>query len=159
MTDGGIWIDDLAREAKRFDVHDGLGIALWRAAGGRFGVVTGRRGLALAHRLKELGVDALAQGSSEKASDVRALCERWSIAPSDCVFVGDDLPDIPAMHACAFGIAVASARAEVVACASAVTLANPGAGAIREVIEAALRAQGKWGQVVERFGASQGAMS
>ncbi len=156
LTDGSIAIDDTGAEEKRFCARDGLGIGLWRQSGGLVGVITGRRGLALQHRLRELGIDDALQGESDKARALAALCAHWGIATSDVIFVGDDLPDLAAMATAGVGVAVAGAAREVRERADYVTTALPGHGALREVIECALQSQGRWADVVAKFGAAAG---
>ena len=151
LTDGSIDIDDHGVETKRFCVRDGLGIMLGRESGGRIGVITGRRSLALTHRLRELGIESGVQGSKDKVEALTAMCAEWGVTLGDCAFVGDDLPDLAAMRACGLAVAVSGSAPEILAIAHHVTAAHPGNGALREVIECALKAQGRWDAVVARY--------
>ena len=151
LTAGTIAINDCGQETKEFCVRDGLAVSLWRESGGRLGVVTGRQGLALRHRLEELGVDAVVQGSRDKVAALDTFCVRWRMTRGECAFVGDDLPDLAAMLASGLAVAVAGADPEVSKRAAYTTIARPGHGALREVIELALKAQGKWEAVISRF--------
>ncbi len=151
LTDGTIALDDRAVETKGFCARDGLGISIWRSQGGKFGIITGRRGLALSYRLREVGCDGVVQGAGEKLAHLKELCEQFGVSLGECAYVGDDLPDLAPVAACGVGVAVAGAVPEVIAAARYVTRARPGAGAIREVIEEALKAQRRWDAVVAKF--------
>jgi len=152
LTDGSILIDDLGHETKRFDVRDGLGLALWRRAGLSVAVVTGRRGLALEHRLRELKIAVVLHSVTDKARGLADAAAQLGVPVESCAFMGDDLPDLAAMRLAAVACAPADAAAEVCAAAHVVTRARGGFGAVREFIEMMLKAQGKWDALV-RVGA------
>ena len=148
LTDGGIYLDDHGNEFKRYDVRDGFGIELWHRAGGKTGVITGRRGLALTHRMRELRIGAVEQGVSNKIVALDRIVEVLGVTRAQCVFVGDDLPDLAVMRVAGIAVAIAGAPVEVREVAAVTTTARGGHGAVREVIEAILRAQGKWDGLV-----------
>lgn len=123
LTDGTVALDDLGHETKRFHARDGLGIRLWTRLGGQVAVITGRSGLAVRHRLEELGVRLLYSGSADKLHDLHAALRETGLTPAEAAFVGDDLPDLPAMRACGYPVAVRDAAQEVLAIARYVTAA------------------------------------
>ena len=151
LTDGTVALDDLGHETKRFNAKDGLGIAIWRRMGGEVAVITGRAGQAVRHRLEELGVRQLHSGTSDKAAALRAVAAAVGAGPEAIAFVGDDLPDLPAMRACGYPVAVYDAAAEVRAAAAYVTSAPGGRGAVREVVEHLLRSQDRWNDALAMF--------
>ncbi len=148
LTDGSILINDLGQETKRFDVRDGLGLELWRRAGLSVAVVTGRRGLALEHRLRELKITMALQAVTDKARGFADAAAQLGVPLESCAFMGDDLPDLAAMRFAAVACAPADAAAEVREAAHVVTRARGGFGAVREFIETVLKAQGKWDGLV-----------
>jgi 3-deoxy-D-manno-octulosonate 8-phosphate phosphatase (KDO 8-P phosphatase) len=156
LTDGSIWISDRGEETKRFHVRDGFAIRLWQRLGGTVAVITGRSGLALRHRLDELGVRHLVNGSPDKGRDLERLLGELGIPATACAMVGDDLPDLPAMRRCGYPIAVADAAAEVRAAAAFVTTTGGGHGAVREAIEHLLRRDGRWGEALAASGVAGG---
>jgi 3-deoxy-D-manno-octulosonate 8-phosphate phosphatase (KDO 8-P phosphatase) len=151
LTDGTVQLDDLGHETKRFNAKDGLGISLWRRLGGEVAVITGRSGLAVRHRLEELGVRHLYSGSHNKLDDISAAAHACGVPLDAVAFVGDDLPDLPAMRACGYPVAVHDAAAEVRAVAAFVTAAAGGHGAVREVVEHLLRTQNRWNEALAMF--------
>ncbi len=150
LTDGGIVINDAGEESKRYDVRDGFGLSLWHLAGGKTGVVTGRRGLALTHRMRELAITEVEQGACDKVAALDRILSRIGVVRRACLFVGDDIPDLAVMRCAGISVAVADAAPEVRAAADFVTTARGGCGAIREVVEQVLRAQGAWDALISR---------
>ncbi len=151
LTDGGISIDDLGRETKRFHVRDGAGIHMWLKLGLEVAIITGRNGMVVHHRARELGIAHVVSGSKDKGAAFLELCTKLQIAPKEAAMLGDDLPDLCVMRECGFAIAVNDASAEVLAAAQMVTKACGGNGAVREVIEHLLRAQNRWDDAVRVF--------
>ena len=151
MTDGSIIYNDSGDEIKAFCVKDGLGIRLLMNSGIKIGVVTGRSSEALHHRCKNLHIEYIFDGVLNKAEILDKIIEMTGIQASEIAYMGDDLPDIPIMRGVGIPIAVADAHESVIETACIVTSAKGGNGAIRELCEAILKAQGHWESVVKRF--------
>ena len=66
-------------------------------------------------------------------------------------YVGDDVQDLPLFAGVGLPIAVSNASQEVTSRAAYVTRVPGGQGAIREVVELILRAQGKWDAALKEF--------
>jgi 3-deoxy-D-manno-octulosonate 8-phosphate phosphatase (KDO 8-P phosphatase) len=138
-------------ETKSFSVKDGLGITLARTAGLPVVWITGRTSSVVERRALELGVTELHQGVRGKARVLKEIGNRHALPAAAILFVGDDLNDVPAFHAAGVRAAVADAAPELRALADWVTQAAGGRGAIREVVETVLRAQGRWEEVLKRY--------
>jgi len=155
LTDNGIYIgpvDGQPVELKRFDIQDGLGHLLMRAAGIPIVWVSGRHSEATTMRARELRVEEVLQvGGPEKLEAFGALLARRGIAWGDAAFVGDDLADLQVLRRVGLPIAVANAVEDVKAIATYVTGAPGGHGAVREVIELLLKARGLWGDLLEHY--------
>jgi 3-deoxy-D-manno-octulosonate 8-phosphate phosphatase (KDO 8-P phosphatase) len=151
LTDGTIIYNDQGSETKIFNVKDGLGIRLLMEAGIAFYIVTGRRSEALYSRCKNLGIDHIFDGVKDKAAVFDRILNQSGLAGSDIAFIGDDLPDLPLMKKVGLSIAVGDAHEMVLKHADMVTSATGGNGAVREVCEAVLKAQGTWETLIERF--------
>ena len=132
LTDGCIIYDDKSVETKVFNVKDGLGIRLLMQAGVKVGIVTSRSSKALYHRCNNLGISLIFDGVHEKISVLELISEQTDL------LVG-------------FSITVADAHKTVIENVDMVTSAKGGAGAVREVCEAILKAQGFWNKILERF--------
>jgi 3-deoxy-D-manno-octulosonate 8-phosphate phosphatase (KDO 8-P phosphatase) len=151
MTDGRITIDDKKRESKSFDVRDGHGIKMLIRAGIKAAIVTGRRSKVVMHRAKELGIHHVYQGAVRKSEVVRLLLSEAGIEAQQAAFMGDDLVDIPALKAVGLAVAPADAVAEVIASAHVVTASPGGYGAVRELCEFIMKAQGLWEEVIAAY--------
>ncbi len=155
LTDNGIWIGPVAGERvelKRFDIQDGLGMLLLRAAGIPVIWLSGRNSAATQMRADELQVDELLQvPGPAKLEALGAARERRGLAWQDLAYVGDDLADLQVMRRVGLPIAVANAVSEIRAVADCVTSAPGGHGAVREIVEALLKARGVWPEMLERY--------
>lgn len=151
LTDGSIMLDDDGRELKRFNVRDGLGLKMWMGLGFKVAVITRRKGGALAHRMRELGVDEVTQGAGHKGEVIEDVCRRMEIPCGQTCFVGDDLPDLAAMRRVGYPVAVADAEEAVRAAAAWVTTRRGGCGAVREVVDRLIAARGLMEQVVGQY--------
>lgn len=151
FTDGGIVFDNQGIESKRFHIRDGFGVKVWIRAGYRFGLVTGRNSQIVLSRAGELGIDTIRQGIDDKLPVVQSIAKENGLSAKEICYVGDDLPDIPAILWAGLGIAVADSPAEVHAAADHVTTRIGGGGAVREIIETILEAQDRWTELVQRY--------
>ncbi len=149
LTDGRIWILENDHDQKSFHTRDGLGIELWHRAGLKSGIISGRNSSAVERRARSLGISFAWQGCEDKRKAFADTLAQAGVSNEEVAFVGDDLTDIPLMSRSGFAVAVADAVAEVRAQADYVTNATGGNGAIREVIELILKAQGRWADVVK----------
>ena len=155
LTDGGVYlgeVDGRRLEFKRYDIQDGLGVVLLRMAGLKVGIVTGRVSESVRLRAAELGADDVVQDPrARKLPALRRLAATHGIALDEMAFVGDDLPDVPALRAVGLGAVVDNAAADV-RCEGHVRLTRAGgAGAVREFAELLLRARGEWDGVVAQY--------
>lgn len=152
MTDGGLYLDDNGVQSKRFDVADGTGIKYYQRVGGTVAFLTGRSSRVVDLRAAELGVRFVLQGALDKLAGLTELLGLINASPAQVAYMGDDLPDVPAMRACGFSIAPANGVAEVRAAARLVTVAAGGRGAVREAVECLLRRDKLWNTILSRYG-------
>lgn len=155
LTDGGIYLGDvggMAQEFKRYDIQDGLGIRLLRAAGIKVVILTGRVSEGVRLRATELDVDELVQdGQARKLPALERILERFDIKPEETAFVGDDFPDDPVLRAVGLPVAVANAAPEIRALCAVQLTRSGGFGAVREFAEMLLKARGDWERVVSDY--------
>jgi 3-deoxy-D-manno-octulosonate 8-phosphate phosphatase (KDO 8-P phosphatase) len=148
LTDGRIWLlsrrDGTASEIKGFSAYDGAGLKLARAAGLRTGLITGRESSAVAQRARECEIEFVYQGRATKLGAYEEILRATGANDREVAYVGDDLPDLPLLQRAGFAVAVANAAPEVKRAAHYVTSRAGGEGAVREVIELIVKAQGKW---------------
>lgn len=151
LTDGRIWQDSLGQEFKSFDVKDGHGIVMAHRAKLRTALISGRESESTVRRAKELGIEIVFQKIWNKLEVYEQILRDTELTPEEVAYVGDDVIDIPLLHRVGLAVAVADAVEEVKAAAHVVTQRAGGQGAVREVIELILRAQGQWATLMERY--------
>ena len=151
LTDGRIAIDGEGRELKSFHAADGAGIKYFQRVGKRVAFISGRSSPAVTARAAELGVTVVHQDAKYKLPVYLRVLEELALDRAQVAVMGDDLMDLPLMRRCGLAIAPANAVAEVRAAAAMVTVARGGAGAVREAVEAILRAGDLWDQILQRY--------
>jgi 3-deoxy-D-manno-octulosonate 8-phosphate phosphatase (KDO 8-P phosphatase) len=152
MTDGGIQILDDGQQFLKFHIRDGMGVRLWREAGKRFGIVTGRNLEAVKRRAADLWLDIVKVGVDDKLPAVDAIAADLMLSREQVCFIGDDLLDLATIRAVGLGVAVADAAEDVRRAAKYTTSVPGGAAPVREVIELLLKNTGRWQDVIERYG-------
>lgn len=153
LTDGSVTYSSSGEELKSFSTRDGFGIRLWIECGGTVAVITGRGGEAVKRRCAELGIEHVIERSKNKSEAIDTVCSATGIAPAAAAHVGDDWPDLAAMHRVAYPIAVADAQSEVRDAAAWTTHKPGGHGAVREAIEHILDARGLLAEARTKYGA------
>jgi len=143
LTDGRIYVDDLGHETKAFCALDGVAMHLLGRADILVAWITGSPSESVVHRAKRLGVEHVFRGSDDKLPSWERLCATLGVSPSACAHIGDDLPDLPLMRACVLAATVPHAPDIVKLSAHYVTSREGGFGAVRELAELILVAQGR----------------
>lgn len=141
LTDGRILLGPDGKEYKAFHVRDGHGMVALRRAGIVIAVITGRNSAAVAVRMRELGVEHVHQGVSDKGACLAQVLAASGTPAQAALYVGDDEPDLAALAMVGLPIAVADAIASVRAAAAWITAAPGGRGAVREICDRVLAAR------------------
>ncbi len=144
LTDGGLHYSEAGEVIKRFHVLDGQGFKMLQRAGIVVAVITGRDSPALRHRLKALGVEHAVYGTEDKRPAAQAILTRLGLDWSQAAAMGDDWPDLPLLQRCVLACAPANAHAENLARAQVITQRPGGSGAVRELCDLVLTAQGHY---------------
>lgn len=142
LTDGRLYLGPHGEALKVFDVRDGHGIKMLLAAGVEVAWLSARNSDIVATRARELGVVRVLQGRSDKASALLALLTDASVASDETGYMGDDLPDVPAMRLAGFAATVANGCESAKAISHWVTPQHGGRGAVRALAEFILQAKG-----------------
>ena len=151
LTDGRIVYDSRGRDSRFFDVHDGMGVHLLKKSGIPTVLVTAKGSAAVRPRARDMRVDRVYENISPKTRVLAAILKQYNAAEENLCFVGDDLVDICLMRRVGAPIAVINACAEVKAAAVWVTTKPGGRGAVREVAELILKAQGTWTEIIKSY--------
>jgi 3-deoxy-D-manno-octulosonate 8-phosphate phosphatase (KDO 8-P phosphatase) len=141
LTDGTVQIHSDGTESKRFSILDGMGLGLVREAGIVTAWISGRASGATRCRAKELRIAHLVEGRRDKLAALCEIASQEGLSLEQCVYMGDDYIDAPAMKAAGIGISVPHAMAAALKAADLITQRTAGLGAVREVCDHLLDAQ------------------
>jgi len=151
MTDGGLYLSDSGEEFKRFNSLDGHGLKMLNASGVELAIITGRSSRCVELRAKNLGITHLYQGVHDKLDAMQTLLAKLHIAPEAAAFMGDDVVDLPVMIRVGLALSVPDAPQVVRERAHYVTQRHAGNGAVREVCELLMAAQGTLETQLEHY--------
>ncbi len=151
LTDGRIWILEDGEDQKAFHTRDGLGLDIWHRSGLKSGIISGRRSSAVARRARALGMSFIHLGLHNKVKAFEESLSDAGVAADQVAYIGDDLNDVPLMSRSGLAVAVGDGSDEAIAQAHYVTKTRGGSGAVREVIELILKAQGRWSELIAEY--------
>ena len=151
MTDGRIIMDNEGRETKNFDVRDGHGIKILQRYGIKVAILTGRQSKVVEYRAKDLEIGDVYQRAFNKKEVFGRILEKHKLSASAVAFMGDDIVDIPVLKCVGFSAAVADAIDVVKKSVDYITGHKGGHGAVRELCEMILQAQGKWPEIAAKY--------
>ena len=155
LTDGRLYnVPDPAGnmvETKGFSSQDGIALQWLNWKGIQTGVISGRVSPATQERARQVKMTYVYQGHIEKIPVLQEILVACGLKPEQVAYMGDDLTDVVVMNRVGLPIATANARPEVKRCAKYVTAARGGDGAVREVIELLLKAQGHWEDLLRKY--------
>jgi 3-deoxy-D-manno-octulosonate 8-phosphate phosphatase (KDO 8-P phosphatase) len=143
MTDGRLYFSPRGDEMKAFFTRDGLGLKMLQRAGITVAIITGRDSEIVAQRAAGLGIDLVMQNVADKRATMQELLARQGLEFAQAGYMGDDVVDVAVMKACGFSASVPDGHALARRCAHYVAQAAAGRGAVREVCELILQAQGR----------------
>lgn len=149
LTDGRVILGSGNAELKSFNIRDGMAITIARRAGMKIGFITSRTSEAVERRGKELQIDYLFQGASDKLSKLMEMSLSENIPLESICYIGDDIIDIPILRRVGFATTVLDAPDEVKACVAHVSKNKGGKGAVRDIVQYVLVGQGKWEATID----------
>jgi 3-deoxy-D-manno-octulosonate 8-phosphate phosphatase (KDO 8-P phosphatase) len=142
LTDGRLWFGASGEQLKCFDAHDGHGIRMLALSGVPAALLSGRASPAVASRAAELGIERVLQGIDDKLKACKSMMESLQLPFEKIGFMGDELVDLPVLTRCGLACAPREAPEAVRSRVHYVAAAPAGRGAVREVCELVMRAQG-----------------
>jgi 3-deoxy-D-manno-octulosonate 8-phosphate phosphatase (KDO 8-P phosphatase) len=151
LTDGRIIYANSGDELKFFDVTDGMGLSLWSRAGLKSAILTAKESNIIPNRAKAMHIDKIYQNALRKLEVFEKILAEFGVSPEEVCFIGDDVVDIPVLKRVGFAVSVPNAVPEAKKEAHYITKREGGRGAVREIIDMILKAQGKWDEVMKRY--------
>lgn len=135
LTDGRIWLMPDGEEVKSFNVKDGLGLKMLSEAGIKIALISGRRSVSVERRARELGIQMVYQGISDKKTLIRGILKDLGLRSDQAGSVGDDLPDLAMFEETGLRCTVSDAVSEIKAEADFIAKEKGGRGAVREICD------------------------
>ena len=151
LTDGRLELLENGDEQKTFHARDGQGISLFHRAGLKTGIISGRTSSAVERRAQDLEMAYVRQYAKDKVKALNEILALAKVTLHECAFIGDDVGDIPVMSRVELAFAVADAAVETKQAAHFITEQKGGHGAVREVTDLILKAQGRWEELMNQF--------
>jgi 3-deoxy-D-manno-octulosonate 8-phosphate phosphatase (KDO 8-P phosphatase) len=151
LTDGGLYFSDKGTEFKRFNALDGLGMKLLRENGIEVAIISARKVENVVFRMRNLNIEHYYQGQSDKRIALNTLLQKLNLTLTQVAYVGDDVIDLPVMRQVSLPIAVHNAHDLVKDHAKFITQKEGGKGAVREVCDILLKAQGKFEKAMQVY--------
>lgn len=151
LTDGKIYFDSEGRELKSFYTRDGLGMKALQRSGTRLAIITGRKSPMVTQRATELDIDFVFQGSSDKLEAYMELLDQSGLEDKQVCYAGDDWIDLPVLRRCGLAITVPTADRELRERVHWVTTRDGGDGAVREICDLILTAQGHFERLLQEI--------
>jgi len=151
MTNGGLMLGDDGLEYKNFHSQDGLGLKILRNTGIQMAIITGRTSNVVVKRAENIKIKHIYQGLEDKLEAFEKLLQDFSVTPEECAFMGDDVVDLPPMRRCGLSVTVPHAMPLVKQYAHYITSREAGHGAVRELCELIMQAQGTFDEQMAVF--------
>lgn len=142
MTDGSVTYDENGVEYKTFNVKDGHGIVRMNKSGFITAIITARNNGTVQHRAKNLNITEIYQGQKYKLPALEKIMAKYGFTYENVCYMGDDIPDICILEKVALASCPNDAVDEVQAVCNFKSAKNGGRGAVRELCDFILDAQG-----------------
>ncbi|MBO6515624.1 MAG: HAD-IIIA family hydrolase [Bacteroidia bacterium] len=144
FTNGNIYVSDDGSFFRSTNVKDGYAINKAVKLGYPIAVISGGSSEGVVRRLNRLGVDDVFIQVKDKVKVLHSWLEKNNLQASECLVMGDDVPDAKILKMVGFSCSPADAVAEIRSFVDFVSSKNGGEGCVREVVEAKLRLDGHW---------------
>jgi len=151
LTNGSIIYYEKNKDVKAFNAKDGLGIEMLHLIGIKTGIISGRLSPIVEYRAKELRINEISQGVMEKSSNFANILQKYSLDKEEVLYIGDDLIDLPILLQVGLSVAVADAHPEVKERVHWICQCPGGQGAVREVADLLIKAQGRRDEVLQHY--------
>lgn len=150
LTDGSVVVFENGDQVRIMNIKDGYALQLAVKTGYLVAIISGGRSVGVRNRLEGLGIQHIFMGAGEKLPVYKKFLEDHQLSPSETIYIGDDIPDLPVMEIAGLSVAPADAAIDVLKSAKFISSRPGGKGCVREIIENVMKQQGKW-QVSDSF--------
>ena len=151
LTDGKFYYGNYGDELKAFDIQDGFGLTLLHRAGIKTIIITAGNSKIVTRRAKHLRITKVYQKAYKKLKTYEKILKKFKVSNEEVCYIGDDLIDIPILKRVGLAVCVPNAREELKSLVHYITNSRGGEGAVREIAEILIKAQGKWETVTKPY--------
>jgi len=155
LSDGRFFVLPDGEVIKSFDVKDGTGVFFAMLAGMKLAIITGKTSIAVRKRAEELRIHDYYEGIFNKTIPMMELLEKYDLTKEEVAYIGDDIGDAEVMGMVGFSAAVGDAHPLIKRISHYIAKRYGGRGAVREVIDFILDAQGKWPEIFAKIKESE----
>ena len=146
LTDGKLYFSNSGEESKAFHSLDGHGIKMLMSTSVEVGIITGRSSSGVEKRAGDLGIELLYQGREDKLNVLNEIALNKNLQLEQIAYAGDDFPDLPVLNVVGLSFTVPLGHDDVKSAVQAITQHQGGNGAVREITDFILSAQGNYKQ-------------
>lgn len=151
LTSGVLTYGNNGIEVKNFHVHDGQGMKLLKNSGVDVGIITTCTSDIIKRRMQDIGIEHVYTGKVDKLPAYEELKQKLNLTDQQIAYMGDDLPDLPMLKRVELAITVANAPQIIQQHTHMITKAKGGKGAVREVCDFIMQAQGTYQTIVNSY--------
>ncbi|MEI9809683.1 MAG: HAD hydrolase family protein [Bacteroidota bacterium] len=144
LTDGTVLVLENGLQARTMSIRDGFALQLAVKCGYRVIIVSGSTPSPVVDRLNKLGITGIHMSVLDKRAFITGLIEKNKLQKEEVLFMGDDLPDLPAMAVVGLSCCPMDAAQEIKEIVKYISPVNGGFGCVRDVIEKVLRLNDHW---------------
>ncbi|MFK2820953.1 HAD-IIIA family hydrolase [Flavobacteriaceae sp. LMIT009] len=144
LTDGTVTVTTSGEMLRKMNIKDGYAIKTAVDKGFNVCVISGGSNEGVRVRLRGLGVTDIYLGANNKIEQLDEYLDIYGINTRNVLYMGDDIPDLPAMRLVGLPCCPQDAAPEIKAISYYISHKNGGKGAVRDVIEQVLKVQEKW---------------
>lgn len=151
LTEGRLVFTHQGLTSKEFHVHDGLGLQLLKKSGVKIAAISTCQAELNRVRLEFLGFDDILLDQKDKRAAYQQLLAKYQLRDEQVAYIGDDLPDLPLIQRAGLGVITANAVPTLRNYADWQTTNTGGNGAVRELCERILHAQGTFDALLQAY--------
>ena len=144
LTNGSLILVPGGEQARVMHIRDGYAVQHAIKSGYKILILSGGKSEEVRTRLRGLGVTDIQMNCDDKLNALIDYMAEYGLKKEEILYIGDDIPDLAAMKSCGMAACPADAAQEIKKICHYVSPLRGGEGCVRDIIEQALKAQGKW---------------
>ena len=144
FTDGIVLLMEDGSNVRQANTRDGYAVQWAIKQGVKVAILTGGKEKAVEARMRLLGVEEVHLGCHDKLASLEALCDEMGVDLDKVMYMGDDMPDYPAMKKVGLATCPNDAATDIREISDYVSPFEGGRGCVRDILEQAMRLKGIW---------------